>query len=49
MDAIFEISSLENPYIPNFIKIGLTFDFGHLTKPHYKPIYSKIQCDLDDG
>ena len=29
MDAIFEISTLENPRIPNFIKIGQLLVFGH--------------------
>ena len=29
MGAIFEISALENPRVPNFIKIGQTFDFSH--------------------
>ena len=29
MDAIFEISTLENPHIPNFIKIGQLLVFGH--------------------
>ena len=29
MSAIFEISALENPRVPNFIKIGQTFGFSH--------------------
>ena len=29
MFAIFEISTLENPYTPNFIKIGQLLVFGH--------------------
>ena len=29
MGAIFEISALENPRVPNFIEIGQTFDFSH--------------------
>ena len=29
MDAIFEISALENPRVPNFIKIGQLLVFGH--------------------
>ena len=30
----YEISTLENPYIHNFIKIGQTFDFGHFLGTH---------------
>ena len=29
MNAIFEISALENPRVPNFIKIGQLLVFGH--------------------
>ena len=29
MDTIFEISALENPRVPNFIKIGQLLVFGH--------------------
>ena len=29
MDTIFEISTLENPRVPNFIKIGQLLVFGH--------------------
>ena len=29
MDMIFEISTLENPRIPNFIKIGQLLVFGY--------------------
>ena len=29
MGAIFEISALENPRVPNFIKIGQTLVFGY--------------------
>ena len=29
MDAIFEISTLANPWVPNFIEIGQLLVFGH--------------------
>ena len=29
MDTIFEISALENPRVPNFLKIGQLLVFGH--------------------
>ena len=29
MDTIFEISTLENPRVPNFIKIGQLLIFDH--------------------
>ena len=43
MDTIFEISTLENPRVPNFIKIGLLLVFGHfLGDPLPKNIQSKF-------
>ena len=32
MDAIFEISALENPRVPNFVKIGQLLVFGHFLR-----------------
>ena len=49
INAIFEISTLENPYIPNFVKIGQTFDFGHFLgdPPPKKPKFFLFKNNSD--